>query len=242
MADVFRLRGEGGGSFIDPAGDAVDLGFGERFARIGRRHLARAEPLDQITFSCVFGNNRRPRISAFEHQPFEPEVQTALEFLFLAVAMKAMGFQQRLHIFFERQRSLRSLRPHGSSRHKPETRLSAKTLSIISSIMRIRITSIIIDILLDSRNAADGNWKAVGQFFSPTSQLTSRPLFSADFKFDDRSGREYFQEGFLRKKRLWRGRRTNDGVRMGTMPVPHRWVVGGPGGPRQFHLRLRGAT
>ena len=95
----FRFRSNSPGSGIDPASQRFDVLFREPFRT--RRHFARCHSLEQPAVAVLDRNNGRPRFSPFYEEASQPCVESPFFLARLAVALPAMGLENRPHIGLE---------------------------------------------------------------------------------------------------------------------------------------------
>src|SRR5262249_37624575 len=68
------------------------------------RHLAGAEALVEQRLARLSSDDRRARIAALDRETAKPEIQSAAQLLTLAVAVEAIGSEQRSNVRLESRR------------------------------------------------------------------------------------------------------------------------------------------
>src|SRR5262249_14492788 len=102
LRDRLRLGGLDLRAGRDPPLQHLDLRGGPLL--FGGRHLTAPPPLRGPALVGLPADDRGARVAALHEQPAEAEVEPALEFLALAVALEAVRLEQRPDVSVERRR------------------------------------------------------------------------------------------------------------------------------------------
>ena len=97
----FWLGAIGFGTLVDPGAEGGEVFFGEWFAFAFWGHFAGDQTLDEEAFGGVAGEEARAAVAAFGNVTSEAEVEVGFFFVFVTVAVEAVGLEEGADVLFD---------------------------------------------------------------------------------------------------------------------------------------------